>query len=78
MTSSSTCRLVTLVSYLAYSLFLKTEALCRSEILGCLRNTPRYNTEDCSLQVQRRLFSELTALVGRSDLGTMFSVTVRC
>jgi hypothetical protein len=47
---NSVCRLLLLVSCLAYSSTLKIEAICSSETLACLRTTRHYNPEDRTFQ----------------------------
>jgi hypothetical protein len=47
------CRLILIVSCLAYSPTLKMEAICSSETLGSLRTTRRYNPDDRILHSYR-------------------------
>jgi hypothetical protein len=53
----STCRLLLLLSYLAYISTLKMEAICFCETSGSLQTAQRYNTEGHKLHSHSREFT---------------------
>jgi hypothetical protein len=44
--------IVLLVSWLAYILTLKMEAVCSSQMSGCFKAARHYNSKDCTLQTK--------------------------